>query len=119
MPQVEIRDHTLWTRHLIDAAAIKAKIEALAPNRPISLQIDGKPILFRKMRDGVDGRPTPGIRPDDSFKAFWNALYNEKRGERVPIALDDKPMADPYLASFASLLSEWDSAADDAAYNDL
>jgi hypothetical protein len=119
MPQVEIRDHTLWTRHLIDASAIKARIDALASNAPIALQIDGMPVLFRKMRDGADGRPTPGVRPDEAFKTYWSTLYNQKRGERVAIALADAPLPDAYLASVSRLLSEWDSPADNAAYNDL
>jgi hypothetical protein len=117
--RVEVRDHTIWVKHLIDAPQIRERIEALPPDSPLALIVDGKPLLFRKMKNGSDGRPTAGIRPDESFKAYWNTLYNERRGERVSVALTDAKLADPYLQSIAHLLSEWDSAADNAAYNDL
>jgi hypothetical protein len=119
MGQMIISDHAVWLKHIDGDAKIASKIEKLAPNAPIALQIDGKPVLFRKMRDGADGRPTPGIRPDEAFKDYWNTLYQGRRGQKVEITLDEIVPADPYLASISSLLSEWDSPEDHEAYNDL
>jgi hypothetical protein len=116
---VRIADSTIWAKHVQDGHDIQSRILELLENAPIALQIDGKPVLFRKMRNGSDGRPTSGIRPDESCKAYWSKLYSERRGERVPIALVTTPVVDPYLASIGHLLSEWDSLADNAAYNDL
>lgn len=119
MAHLLVSDHTVWVKH-IDDRAIADRILGLSPNAPIALRIDGKPVLFRKMRTGADGRPTPGIRPDDAFKDYWNALYRERRGEHVEIDLDDTaPPSDPYLAAVSSLLTEWASEADAEAYDDL
>ncbi len=118
MTQMVIADHTIWLKH-IASDRIVSRIAELKPNAPISLRIDGKPVLFRKMRDGGDGRPTPGIRPDEAFKDYWNALYRERRGEAVEIELDDTPPVDPYLAAVSGLLTEWTSKEDAEAYDDL
>jgi hypothetical protein len=119
MAHMIISDHTIWLKHLQNDQRIVDKLLALEQNAPVALRVDGKPILFRKMRDGADGRPTPGVRPDEAFKDFWNALYRERRGEAVAVDLDDTPLADPYLASVSSLLAEWMSEADAKAYDDL
>jgi hypothetical protein len=119
MGYVQITDNSLWVKHVENDEALAARILNLEDNAPIILQVDGKPVLFRKMRTGKDGRAVSGVRPDETFKKYWNDLYQKRRGERLPIALADVPPADPYLASIAALLSEWDSPADNAAYNDL
>jgi len=116
--QLVVSDHTIWFKH-IPNKAIADRLMALEPNAPVRLQIEGKPALFRKMRDGVDGRPTPGIRPDDTFKDFWNAIFRERRGETIEVEFDDRPIADPYLAAVSGLLTEWTSKADADAYDDL
>ncbi len=118
MTRVLINDHTIWLKH-IDSDRIARRLSSLKSNAPVALRIDGKPVLFRKMRDGADGRPTPGIRPDETFKDFWNALYRERRGETVEIDLADEPLRDPYLAAVSNLMGEWTSQADCEAYDDL
>ena len=118
MTRMIVSDHTIWLKH-IENDYIVDKIAALQQNAPVSLRIDGKPVLFRKMRDGGDGRPTPGIRPDDAFKSYWNSLYRERRGEAVEIELDDSPLSDPYLAAVSCLMTEWASKEDADAYDDL
>lgn len=119
MAQMIVSDHTIWLKHLQNAEAIVDRLLALEQNAPITLRIDGKPVLFRKMRDGADGRPTQGVRPDEAFKDFWSALYRERRGERVAIELDEGPASDAYLAAVSGLLTEWTSKADAEAYDDL
>jgi len=119
MASVKINDHAVWVRHVKGGDHITQRIGSLSENAPITLQVDGRPVLFRKMRNGSDGRPTAGIRPDDSFKDYWTRLYNERRGEELPIELDDAPYSDPYLSAVSALLTEWDSPEDNAAYNDL
>lgn len=119
MAHMTISDHAIWFKHLRDDPAMVERLSSLEPNAPVALQVDGRPVIFRKMRDGVDGRATPGVRPDEMFKEFWNALYRERRGERVEIVLADAPPADPYLAAVSDLLGEWMSKDDAAAYDDL
>lgn len=118
MPQIIVTDHAIWVKH-IKNEHIAAKITALKPNAPIALRVDGKPMLFRKMKDGGDGRPTFGIRPDEAFKEYWNCIYRERKGEAVEIELDDAPLADPYLAAISELMTEWTSKEDADAYDDL
>ncbi|WP_324134823.1 hypothetical protein [Bosea sp. (in: a-proteobacteria)] len=118
MAQMIISDHTIWLKH-IDSEHIAGRIAGLKQNAAIALRVDGRPVLFRKMRDGGDGRPTPGIRPDEAFKDYWNRLYRERRGEAVEIELDDTPPTDPYLAAVSELMTEWTSKADADAYDDL
>jgi hypothetical protein len=113
-----ISDHAIWLKH-IENERIISTIARLGQNAPVVLKVDGKPVLFRKMRDGGDGRPTPGIRPDDAFKDYWNRLYRERRGETVEIELDETPSADPYLAAVSDVMTEWASKEDADAYDDL
>lgn len=118
MSQMIMRDHAIWVKH-IKNERIAAEIAALKPNAPIALRVDGMPMLFRKMRDGRDGRPISGIRPDEAFKACWNRICRERRGEAVDIELADALLADPYLATISELMIEWTSKEDADAYDDL
>jgi hypothetical protein len=119
MAQMIIRDHSLWTKHIEGSAKIVDTILNLNANSPLRLKIDGKPILFRKMRNGAGGRPTNGIRPDDAFKDDWKKLYETKRGKIVNIELDENAIIDPYLDAISTILTEWDSEEDNEAFNGL
>jgi hypothetical protein len=119
MGKLMIRDNAVWAKHIEDDPEIVRRIEALPQNGPINLLIDGKPVRFVKMRDGKDGRPTPGLRPDPAFKPFWDAMQ-QQRGQAVQVQLEGpQPVADPYLVSVAGLLMEWSSREDAEAYDDL
>lgn len=119
MGRLVIRDNALWTKHIEDDPEIVRRILALQADSPITLIIDGTPVHFRKMRDGADGRPTPGLRPATQSKAFWDDMQL-RRGEIVPVRLEGAgPSLDPYLASIEPLLSEWMSPEDAAAYDGL
>jgi hypothetical protein len=119
MSYMTLRDNALWAKHIEGDPQVVERILALPQNAPIVLLIDGTPVRFVKMRNGTDGRPTPGLRPADSdAKRFWDALQG-RRGERVRVALPEAPPHDPHLASISALLSEWDSPEDAAAYDRL
>ena len=118
MARMIVSDHTIWLKHINDDRIVD-RISGLKQNAPVALRVDGKPVLFRKMRDGGDGRPTPGIRPDEAFKDYWNRIYRERRGQTVEIELDETPSTDPYLAAVSELMTEWTSKADADAYDDL
>jgi hypothetical protein len=119
MGQMVIRDHAVWAKHIEGDSLIIERVMKLPQNEAIILQIDGKPVRFLKMRDGADGRPTSGIRPDETFKDFWNELYNTRKGEKVTIELNDLPPIDPYLAAVSAIMTEWNSPEDEEAYRDL
>jgi hypothetical protein len=114
-----IRDNALWAKHIEGDEELVRRILSLPSNAPITLRVDRKPVRFRKMRDGADGRPTPGLRPEPAFKSFWDTMQ-ERRGEVVEVSLDhDAAVTDPYLASLEPLLDEWTSPEDARAYDGL
>ncbi len=108
MARMTIRDDAVWVKHIEQDENLVKKIVNLPQNQQIKLIVDGKPVLFQKMRDGADGRPTHGLRPHPSFKGFWKAMQ-ERRGEEVTVSAEENVVSDPYLASVSVLLSEWDS----------
>lgn len=113
-----IRDDAIWARHIEGDPGLVARILALPENAAILLLIEGTPVRFVKMRDGVDGCPTPGLRPgDEAARSFLRALQ-ARRGEQVHVSPADLPEG-AYLASLSALLSEWESPEDAAAYDRL
>ena len=119
MSFMTVRDNALGAKHIEGSPKVAARILGMPQDAPILLLIDGTPVRFVKMRDGAAGRPTPGLRPADSVsKRFWDALQ-ERRGERVRVALPDELPHGPDLASLSALLSEWDTPEDAAAYDRL
>ena len=119
MGRMMIRDNAIWAAHIHDGPEIVNRIRALPEDRPIKLVLDGKPVLFLKMRNGRDGRPTQGLKPAPDFKPYWDAMQ-QRRGEVVEVRLDGTvPIIDPYLASISGLLTEWNTPEDGQAYDGL
>jgi hypothetical protein len=118
MSYITVRDDAIWARHVEDPE-LRDRIRSLSQNAPLLLLVEGVPVRFVKMRDGKDGRPTEGLRPADAeAHRFWRAMQ-ERRGERVRIALADPTADNAHLASVSALLSEWESDEDAAAYDGL
>jgi hypothetical protein len=119
MASMIIRDDAIWAKHLSGDPELVRRIIALPEEKPLVLVIEGHPVRFLKMRNGKDGRPTHGLKPDPAFRPFWAALQ-ERRGQPIEVRLQDATtLADPYLASLAGLLAEWDSPEDAQAYDGL
>ena len=112
-----IRDDAIWTKH-IQGADIVDRILSLEAHSSIVLEVDGRNLVFEKMSDGRDGRPTPGLRAHASSRLEWRK-FQERRGEIVTVHLPDGGTDRSYLASLGSLFTEWDSAEDSAAYDGL
>lgn len=92
--RTEVRDYVIWSKHLHGDPALQARIETMAPAEVLDLEIDGVKGSWRKMDQGRDGRPTPGIRPLGSAQDFWRDLYRSRRGDVVSVALaSDAPSA--------------------------
>jgi hypothetical protein len=120
MGAIVIRDDVIWAKHIENDAALVHRICALPAEAPVVLRVDGRLFRFRKMRDGVHGRPTPGLRPDSTFRDHWRGAMQARRGERVAIeVVEDAVSPDPYLAAVSALMSEWDSPEDTEAYSGL
>lgn len=120
MTYLTVRDNAVWAKHIEGDPHAVERILRLPQDSAVTLLIEGKAVRFRKMRDGADGRPTPGLRPADTVsKEFWDAMQH-RRGERVAVEVADTPgPKDAHLASLSALLSEWDSPEDAEAYDRL
>jgi hypothetical protein len=116
MATMIIRDDALWAKHIEGDPVLAQRIRGLSPNDAIVLRVAGRPIRFRKMRDGQDGRPTDGVKPDPDFLNIWRDLQ-ACRGTTVTVEPETGP--DPYLLSLSATLNEWNSPEDAAAYDGL
>ncbi|MDR7037595.1 MULTISPECIES: hypothetical protein [Methylobacterium] len=117
MATMIIRDDVLWARHIEGDPELARTIRTLPADDAIVLRIEGRPVRFRKMRDGRDGRPTEGVRPEPADAAFWRTLV-ARRGAMVTVE-PEAGSVDPYLLSLSATLSEWNSPEDAAAYDEL
>jgi hypothetical protein len=84
MSVVEIRDYALWPKHIHQNEALKEKLLDLAAADLIELEVKGFRGMWKKMDDGKDGRPTPGIKALGKAKEHWHSLQDQ-RGELVSI----------------------------------
>lgn len=85
--QTEVRDYVIWSKHIHGDQALAQRIETLAPGQTVDLEVDGVSGAWRKMDQGKDGRPTPGIRPLGAAQQFWRELYRSRRGALVSVRL--------------------------------
>lgn len=84
MSLVEIRDHSLWPKHIHGNDALKQKLLALPAGTMIELEVDGFRGVWKKMDDGKDGLPMPGIKAIGPAREQWHGLQ-KRRGELVAI----------------------------------
>ena len=84
--RIEVRDAVLWVKHIRHDNPLWTRLAELSEGTRIELDIDGFRGTWEKMRDGRDGRPTPGLKPQGSARAHWRVLYEKKRGIEVTIA---------------------------------
>ena len=68
--------------------------------------------------DGKDGCPTPGLKADPESRMAWASLQ-ARRGQTVPVELDERKTVGPYLAYLDELFWEWNTPGDADAFDDL
>lgn len=88
MAQTTVSDVVIWSKH-VRGEDLAERLVALRGGETVSLIVDGVRGSWCKMRDGKDGRPTPGIRPVGNAQKFWQDLFQSRKGETVTIALPD------------------------------
>ena len=88
--KTEVRDYVIWSKHLHGDPRLAERIESLTPGQTVQLEVDGVPGTWRKMDQGKDGRPTPGIRPLGAAQLFWREMFRSRRGAVVSVALSDE-----------------------------
>jgi hypothetical protein len=78
MAKVEVRDHALWIKHIHGDAELADRLMGLQAAMLIELVVDGVRGHWRKMDDGKDGRPTPGLRAIGPAREHWHALQDQR-----------------------------------------
>ena len=84
MSVVEIRDYSLWPKHIHGNEVLKERLVNLDEGELIELVVDGVRGMWKKMDIGKDGRPTPGIKALGIAREHWHGLQN-RRGDLVNI----------------------------------
>jgi hypothetical protein len=117
MGYVRLNDDAIWASRIEGDEILRRQLLGLSPGESVELEVDGIIGTWVKMKDGRDGRPTPGIRPIGPMKDRWRSMQS-RRGEAITIR---RPVRDAsYLRMIQMMLSEeWDSPEDDEAYRDL
>lgn len=84
MSMVEVRDHALWIKHIHGNGPLQERLLEMQAGTLVELQVSGFRGMWKKMNDGKDGRPTPGIKALGKARDQWHALQAD-RGELVTI----------------------------------
>lgn len=87
MARAVVSDFVIWAKHIHGDSKLAARLAALRAGEMVELQVEGVTGAWRKMEDGRDGRPTPGIRPIGRMQAFWRELYASRKGDVVSLEL--------------------------------
>ena len=111
-----IKDSVVWFKH-IESITLRRRLEALAPEQEIILEADGEIGRWQRMKTGVDGRESYGIRPVGQMKEIWNNWFKTRKGDAISLGI--VTLADDYLAATSELFREWSDPADEAAFRDL
>ena|ERR1700761_979814 len=85
MASTTVSDHVIWAKHIHDDPELVERVRSMWAGETIQLEVDGVRGTWRKMDDGSDGRPTPGIRPVGAAQEVWRYLYKRRRGEVVSV----------------------------------
>ena len=87
MAFAEVKDDVIWVKHIRGDDRLVERVMRLSGGESIALRVEGFVGEWRRMADGVDGRPTHGLRPVDRMKTFWRELYETRPGALVAIEL--------------------------------
>lgn len=101
MTATVVSDYVIWAKHL--DGDTRARVLSLRAGEVLTLAVDGVVGAWRKMDDGRDGRPTPGLKPVGRTADFWRDLYDRRRGEMVDVDLADGDRANTRLPIYPAL----------------
>ena len=103
MARLEVRDSVMWLKHLREwwqrgvldehlrgNESLRFRLVDLGEGSRVELEVDSFRGTWEKMRNGRDGRPTLGLKPEGPARAHWQGLYERKRGSEVTISLLDE-----------------------------
>lgn len=112
MAHTTVRDVVIWTKH-VHGGETARRLSALPGEAEVTLVVDGIRGQWCKMRDGRDGRPTSGLRPVGRAQAFWQHLFESRRGQSVTVELADDPTGTsaPVLSNAGAIVRTPESRA--------
>jgi hypothetical protein len=90
MATTTVSDHVIWAKHIHDDPELAERIRCMWAGQTIRLEVDGVRGTWRKMDDGADGRPTPGLKPVGAAQEVWRYQFNHRRGEVVALQMIDE-----------------------------
>lgn len=100
MAQVQVRDYSIWTKHILGDPTLVARLETLTAGQTVRLRVAGNSGVWEKMQDNrANGAPTQGLKPIAAAHTHWKGLYEAKPGEIVELTVDEPP-------------AEWNDASD-------
>jgi len=85
MVLVEVRDYALWPKHIHGDDALRDRLLAMRAGELVELTVDGVSGVWKKMSDGKDGRPTPGLKALHNARRHWHLLFRNEPGKLVSI----------------------------------
>jgi hypothetical protein len=85
MATTTVSDYVIWAKHIHDDPELATRVQSMWAGETIQLEVDGVRGTWRKMDDGADGRPTPGLRPLGSAQVVWRSLFKRRRGALVSL----------------------------------
>jgi hypothetical protein len=100
MPQVEVRDRMLWTKHVHGDIDLALQLEALPAGKTVRMRVAGKSGVWEKVNAAA-------IRPvGEELRAWWRNLFETKRGQLVDLTLEE-PANDWRSAGDAEREAAW------------
>lgn len=116
--RVEIRDWSLWSKHVRGAPQLVAALNAMADDEVVELIVDGRRGEWVKKKSSANGAPTPGLKPVGRMRDTWFEWYKTRRGELVSIALAGQvsKRPEPLVAAGAKALDCAPQADREAAW---
>lgn len=114
---VEVRDYSLWTKHIHGNPELARLIERLKEDDTVTLRVGGHEGVWVKKKNGTTGIPTPGLKPVGAIRKIWFGWFADRRGDLVDIELIGKPpevRAFRHAAGSAANVGDGDEAAWDA-----
>ncbi len=86
MSVIKVEDVCIWTKHIEGNDALKTRLFVMDEGTIVVLKIGSSSGSFRKMRQGENPNPTPGLRPAcDATNDWWKSIYAQNKGKRLPI----------------------------------
>jgi hypothetical protein len=90
MATTTVSDHVIWAKQIHNDPQLAEQVRCMWAGQTIELEVDGVRGAWRKMDDGADGRPTPGLKPVGAAQQVWGYLFKRRRGEIVTLKVVDE-----------------------------